>query len=63
MDNVPRSVPGTHFFTCAGSLSCSNEEGFSHFCGHEYKLILLSTVYVGLGSLKSYSISQYMHYL
>lgn len=30
---------------------------------HEYKLILLSTVYVGLGSLKSYSISQYMHYL
>lgn len=33
MDNVPRSVPGTHFFTCAGSLSCSNEEGFSHFCG------------------------------
>lgn len=33
MDSVPRSVPGTHFFTCAGSLSHSNVEGFSYFCG------------------------------
>lgn len=33
MDNVPRSVPGTHLFTCAGSLSQSNVKGFSHFCG------------------------------